>query len=76
MFLSWQKNGFIVIDVSKDFKKISVVIGDEFARTRDLYVKSGKLKPPLSDTQEYRNLLISQILWWNGKKFVKKDELK
>ena len=62
--------------VSKDFNSIHIVINDDYARIRDPYVKSGRLKPPLSDTQEYRNLLISQILYWNGKKFVRKEQLK
>ena len=62
--------------VSKDFNSIHTVINDDYARIRDPYVKSGRLKPPLSDTQEYRNLLISQILYWNGKKFVRKEQLK
>ncbi len=66
----------IIFIFSKDFQNISMIINDDFAKERDPYVRSGKLKPPYSDTQEYRDLLISKILWWNGKKFVKKGKLK
>ena len=76
VYLSYKKYGGVVYCISKDFQKISIIINDDYARIRDPYVKSGKLKPPLSDIQEYRNLLINQIVWWNGKKFVKKSQLK
>ncbi len=76
IYLSDMHVGGILYQISKDFKKINIVINDDYALIRDPYVKSGKLKPPLSDTEEYRNLLISQILYWNGKKFVKKEQLK
>ncbi len=76
VYLDSKNEGFIGYDFSLDLSKTNIVIGDDYARIRDPYVKSGRLKPPLSDTQEYRNLLISQILYWNGHKFVKKYPLK
>ncbi|MCL5031125.1 MAG: hypothetical protein M1480_19135 [Bacteroidetes bacterium] len=75
VYINYKKIGGVVYCVSKDFNRITIIINDDYVRLRDPYVKSGKLKPPLSDTQEYRNLLISQVLYWNGKKFVKKDKL-
>ncbi len=73
IFLGENKFAGIVYRISKDFKNISIIINDDYARLRDPYVISGKLKPPLSDTQAYRNLLISQILYWDGNRFVKKN---
>jgi hypothetical protein len=55
-----------------DYKKNSfeIIIGNDFRVARDSLVVHGKLKPPLTDTDEYCNLLISQIKYWNGKEFV------
>lgn len=53
----------------------NIVIGNEFRVLRDSLVVKGKLKPPFTDTDEYCNLLISQIKYWNGKEFVYKNEL-
>ncbi len=72
IFLNNINYGGIEYIIREDFKNINIVIDNDYALTRDSYVKSGKLKPPLSDTQAYRNLLKSQILYWNGSKFVRK----
>jgi hypothetical protein len=47
-----------------------MVVDDNFIRIRDLYVKEGKLKPPYSNTQAYKDLLRSQILYWTDGKWV------
>ncbi len=75
VWLSPNKTGGINYNFSNDLKILNIDIDDTFARTRDFYVKSGQLKPPLSDTKSYKNLLINQILYWNGSKFVHKDSL-
>ena len=53
----------------RDFE---VIIGNGFRVLRDSLVVDGKLNPPLTDTDEYCNQLISQIKYWNGKEFVTK----
>ncbi len=72
IYLNARKNGEITYSISKDFKKVKLKISDEYARIRDPFVKWGILKPYLSKSLEYKNFLLSQILYWNGKNFVKR----
>ena len=62
-----------VFDHNKN--KFEIIIGNEFRVIRDSLVVQGKLKLPLTDTDEYCNLLISQIKYWNGKEFVYRKDL-
>ncbi|MBK8946847.1 MAG: hypothetical protein IPM32_16480 [Ignavibacteriae bacterium] len=78
----------ILVNVEMDMNKASIhyyynyllnnfeiVIGNEFRVMRDSLVVQGKLKPPLTDTEEYCNLLNSQIKYWNGEEFVYRRSL-
>lgn len=58
--------------INTDF---DIVIGSDFRVARDTLVAHGKLPLPLTDTPEYCNILKKQILFWNGKEFVKKEYL-
>ncbi|MCK9212401.1 MAG: VCBS repeat-containing protein, partial [Ignavibacteriaceae bacterium] len=62
--------------INYNFHDFKIVVTDNFRVARDLLVRDGKLNYPLSDTKEYTELLKSQILFWNGEKFVKREELK
>lgn len=68
------------ISVGYEYKNrtsdINVVIISYFKARRDSLVAHGKLNPPYTDTPEYMALLKSQVLYWNGKEFVKRKELK
>ncbi len=75
VYLNSRKNGEIVYSISKDFKVVNLKISDEFARIRDPFVKWGMLKPFYSNSPEYKKFLLKQILYWNGNKFVRKEEL-
>ena len=57
--------------INMDLKNIEIVPGDAFRIKRDSLVRAGILKYPLTDTPEYCKLLLSQILYWNGKEFIK-----
>lgn len=61
--------------LSYNFKDIIIVVSSVFASKRDNCVKNGILAFPLSDTQEYRNLLLSKILNWKNGKWVRREEL-
>lgn len=67
--------GTVIYKIAYNFKDIDIVIGNDLRLLRDSLVVHGKLPKPLTDTQEFRNMLKSQILYWNGKEFVKKNEL-
>ncbi len=61
--------------MSYNMKDFNIVIGNEFRVKRDSLVIKGKLKPPLTDTDEYCNILKSKIKYWNGKEFVYRNNL-
>lgn len=58
-----------------DLKNFNIVVGSDFRVRRDSLVARGILSPPLTDTKEYFDLLRSQILYWDGSKFVHRDFL-
>jgi hypothetical protein len=70
-----QTSDAVLYQIKYDLKNISVYIGDDFSQDRDPLVRNGKLSYPLTDTKKYRNFLKEQILFWNGNKFVKREEL-
>ncbi len=53
------------------FEPINIVLIDAYNEERDKLVKKGILEYPLSDTDEYKQILLSQIKFWNGKEFNK-----
>ncbi|MCZ7615549.1 MAG: hypothetical protein M5T52_18885 [Ignavibacteriaceae bacterium] len=62
-------------DVSYNLKDINIVVGSDFRVVRDTLVAHGLLNPPYTDTEEYKELLKSKILYWKNGKWVKKEEL-
>ena len=66
---------YIVFEIKYNMKNVDVVIDDQFRVARDSLVVHGILKYPLTDTPEYKNLLKSQILYWDGKKFARREDL-
>lgn len=62
-------------EINYNLKNINVVIGSTFRVQRDTLVEHGKLKPPFTDTEEYKNIIKSNILYWKDGKWVKRDEL-
>ena len=48
-----------------------IIVSDKYAIARDKLVKEGKLPHPLTDTDEYREILMNQIEYWDGEKFIK-----
>jgi hypothetical protein len=59
-----------------NFRDIEIIINSAFGFRRDNLVSLGKLNPPLTNTKEYSEVIKSQILYWNGREFIKKYELK
>lgn len=62
-------------EVEEDFKTINVVINSNFRVRRDSLVAQGKLNPPYTDTEEYKDIIKSHILFWKNGKWVKREEL-
>ena len=57
-------------EVSFDLSKLNPIISDRFRVIRDKQIMKGELNGPLSDTDEYRELLKSKILVWENGKFI------
>ncbi len=55
--------------------EIEIEPDDTFSMKRDSLVKARILQPPLTDTKEYREILMNQIRFWNGQSFVSNDQL-
>lgn len=62
-------------EISHDFNDIKIVINSPFRVARDSLVVHGELNPPLTDTEEYCDLIKSKIQYWNGKEFVYRKDL-
>lgn len=54
---------------------IEIVIDSDFRVIRDSLVASGKLKPPYTDTKEYKEILKNNILYWKDGKWVKASDI-
>lgn len=62
-------------EVNYDLKNINVVIGSDFRIQRDTLVAHSKLNQPYTDTEEYKNIIKSKILYWKNGNWVKRNEL-
>jgi hypothetical protein len=72
---SVEPGGELGYDIDYNFKDIDVNIISAFRVRRDTLVAHRILKPPYTDTQEYRNIIKSNILYWKNGKWVKRNEL-
>ncbi len=62
--------GGVAYRFTKELKLISVSFGDAFIEKRDALVEAGNIKGPFTRTKEFERSLISQIRYWDGKRFV------
>lgn len=62
--------------INYNFKDIDVAITSGFRVKRDSLVARGLLKPPYTDTKEYREILKNNILYWQAGKWVHREDLK
>ncbi len=61
--------------INSNFLDIDIVIGSGFRVTRDTLVAHGVLKPPYTDTEEYKNIIKSKILYWKNGKWVEREHM-
>jgi len=64
----------ITVFFNKDLSVNKIDISEGFEVARDALVESRELQPPYSNTKEYINILFEQIRFWDGTKFVTKEE--
>ena len=58
-----------------NFTVDDVVIISNFRVRRDTLVAHGKLKPPFTDTEAYKEILKSNILYYKNGRWVKREEM-
>lgn len=66
-----QKNTYYI---SVDAKNIELDTHDQFIVARDSLVSKGILDKPYTDTKEYKQKILNNIKYWNGYKFVSRNE--
>jgi hypothetical protein len=59
-----------------NLKDVEAIIPSLYTARRDFLVNKGLLKKPYTNTFEYGKLLESQFRFWNGNKFVRREELR
>ena len=65
----------IEYEINYNLKDIEVVIGSTFRVQRDTLVAHGKLNLPYTDTEAYKEIIKSNILYWKDGKWVKREEM-
>lgn len=70
-------NNFLMIGFELDstYKNFFINIISGFRVIRDSLVAQGELKPPFTDTKEYREIIKNSILYLKDGKWVKRNEL-
>ena len=70
-------NNFLMIGFELDstYKNFFINIISGFRVIRDSLVAHGELKPPFTDTKEYREIIKNSILYLKDGKWVKRNEL-
>jgi hypothetical protein len=63
------------IAFDKNFLVKRINIDNDFRVRRDTLVVKGLLKLPYTDTEDYKNIIKSKILYWQNGKWVKRDGL-
>jgi len=58
------------ISFDKNFLVKRINIANDFRVRRDTLVAHGKLKPPYTDTEEYKEIIKDNILYWKDGKWV------
>lgn len=65
----------IWIKVDYNLRDIDFIVDNQFRIIRDSLVAQGKLRPPFTDTVEYKNIIKNNILYWKDGQWVKRNEL-
>ena len=63
------------IDFDRNLENCGIIIGDDIHVKRDLLVAKELLNQPYTNSKEFTDVLLNQVKYWDGEKFVKRDEL-
>lgn len=67
-------NSYVII-IDSNLTVSDVVINSNFRVFRDSLVAQGKINPPYTDTQEYKEIIKNSVLYWKNGKWVKREDL-
>lgn len=65
-----KSHGNLSYSIDYNFQDFSISIANNFRVMRDTLVDHGRLNTPFTDTQEYKELQLKQILIWDKNKFI------
>lgn len=60
-------------EINYNLKDIEVVISSTFRVQRDTLVAHGILKKPYTDTEDYKEIIKNNILYWRDGKWVNRN---
>ncbi len=69
------RSSSIQFHISSDFKEVTPFIESRFRVLRDTLVAHSRLNLPYTDTEEYKNIIKNNILYWKNGKWAKREEL-
>lgn len=69
------EGGHIWLKLDYNLKDFDIVIGNQFRILRDSLVAQGKLNLPFTDTEEYKNIIKSNMLYWKDGNWVTRDAI-
>lgn len=61
--------------LDENLKDFDITVDNQFRVIRDSLVAQGKLMLPYSDTEEYKNIIKNNMLYWKNGKWVKRNKL-
>ena len=67
--------GYYWIKIDYNLKDLDIVISNQFRVLRDSLVAQGKLNKPYTDTEDYKNIIKSNLLYWKDGNWVKREEM-
>lgn len=62
-------------EIDYNFKDVDIVIDSDFGIARDSLVVRGSLYLPFTDTEEYKNIIKSNILYYKNGEWVRREEM-
>jgi hypothetical protein len=59
-----------LLELNNNFEPVRVVVGDDVVYKRDKLIKDGILSEPFTATNEFKNSILKNIEYWDGKRFT------
>lgn len=70
-----EMSGYLWMKLDYNLMDFDIIVDNQFRVIRDTLVAKGELRLPYTDTEEYKNIIKNNMLYWKNSKWVKRDEL-